>query len=222
MKQYVLLILGISIIFSGNAFAQHTPDVEIVLSSSIYNYGEKLDYKIIVSEVTGEDAVIFITDTTGWKSRLLTIQILQEESRIIAPFGFDSSGKWNEGKYELELQYSGAISNTKFTIVDDGSIGIPYYVKDISKLWTSGQMPEKEFAKSIQFLIDEKILFNPKPGQELSIPEWFKAPTLWWSYNQIPDTIYGSALQFLIDERVIVIPIDQKSLSQESSSDKTL
>ena len=47
-------------------------------------------------------------------------------------------------------------------------------------------------------------------------------PTLWWSNNQVPDTIYGSALQFLIDERVITIPIDQQSLSQESSSDKTL
>jgi len=220
--QYLLLILGISIIFSGNAFAQHTPDVEIILSSSSYNYGDKLDYSIRVSEVTGDDAVIYITDTSGNKSRLLTIPISQEESRIIAPFGFDSSGKWNEGKYELELQYSGAISNTEFTIVDDGTIGIPYYVKDISKLWTSGQMPEKEFAKSIQFLIDEKILFNPKPGQELSIPEWFKVPTLWWSNDYISDTIYGSALQFLIDERVIVIPIDQKSLSQKSSSDKTL
>ena len=222
MRQYLLVILCVSIIFSGNAFAQYSPDVEIILSASTYNYGEKLDYKIMVSEVTGEDAEIFITDTNGNKSRLLTIQISQEESRIIAPFGFDSIGKWNEGKYKLELQYSGAISNTEFTIVDDGTIGIPYYVKDISKLWTSGQMPEKEFAKSIQFLIDQNIIFNSKPGQELSIPEWFKAPTLWWSYNQIPDTIYGSALQFLIDERVIVIPIDQKSLSQESSSDKTL
>ena len=83
-------------------------------------------------------------------------------------------------------------------------------------------MPEKEFAKSIQFLIDQKIIFNPKPGEELSIPEWFKAPTLWWSNNQVPDTIYGSALQFLIDERVITIPIDQQSLSQEPTSDKTL
>ena len=58
MMRYLLLILGISIIFSGNAFAQSTPDVEIILSSSSYNYGEKLDYSIMVSEVTGEDAII--------------------------------------------------------------------------------------------------------------------------------------------------------------------
>ena len=221
MKYYLAVLVGIGVIFSGNAFAQYTPDVEIILTSSSYNYGEKLDYKIMVSEVTGEDAIIFITDTIGNKSRLLTIPISQEESRVIAPFGFDSV-IWNEGKYELELQYSGAISNTEFTIVDDGSIGIPYWVKDLSKLWTSGQMPDREYANAIQFLIDEKIIFNPIIGQELQIPEWFKITTFWWANNQILDTEYGESLQYLINEKIIIIPINQESFNQEPSSDKVL
>ena len=115
MRQYLLLILGVGIIFSGSAYAQSIQDVEIVISSSNYNYGEKLDYKIIVSEITGEDAVIFITNTIGNKSQLLSIPISQEESRVIAPFAFDSV-IWSEGTYELELQYSGATSTTSFTI----------------------------------------------------------------------------------------------------------
>ena len=221
MKYYLAILVGIGVIFSGNAFAQYTPDVEIILTSSSYNFGEKLDYKIMVSEVTGEDAVIFITDTSGNKSRLLTMPISQEESRVIAPFGFDSV-IWNEGKYELELQYSGAISNTEFTIVDDGSIGIPYWVKDLSKLWTSGQMPDREYANAIQFLIDEKIIFNPIIGQELQIPEWFKITTTWWANNQILDTEYGESLQYLINEKMIIIPINQESFDQEPSSDKVL
>ena len=221
MKYYLAVLVGIGVIFSGNAFAQNIPDAEILISSSSYNYGEKLDYKIMVSEVTGEDAIIFITDTIGNKSRLLTMPISQEESRMIAPFGFDSV-IWNEGKYELELQYSGAISNTEFTIVDDGSIGIPYWVKDLSKLWTSGQMPNKEYARAIQFLIDEKIIFNPIIGQELQIPEWFKITTFWWANNQILDTEYGESLQYLINEKIIIIPINQESFDQEPSSDKDL
>jgi len=221
MKYYLAVLVGIGVIFSGNAFAQYIPDVEIILSSSSYNYGEKLDYKIMVSEITGEDAIIFITDTIGNKSRLLTMPISQEESRVIAPFGFDSV-IWNEGKYELELQYSGAITNTEFTIVDDGSIGIPYWVKDLSELWTSGQMPNKEYARAIQFLIDEKIIFNPIIGQELQIPEWFKITTFWWANNQILDTEYGESLQYLINEKIIIIPINQESFDQEPSSDKDL
>ena len=220
MKYYLAVLVGIGVIFSGNAFAQYTPDVEIILTSSSYNYGEKLDYKIMVSEVTGEDAIIFITDTIGNKSRLLTMPISQEESRVIAPFAFDSV-IWNEGKYELELQYSGAISNTEFTIVDDGSIGIPYWVKDLSKLWTSGQMPNKEYARAIQFLINEKIIFNSTIGQELRIPEWFKITTTWWANNYIQDAVYGESLQYLINEKVIVIPYNQESIDHEPS-DKTL
>jgi len=221
MKYYLAILVGIGVIFSGNAFAQYTPDVEIILTSSSYNFGEKLDYKIMVSEITGEDAIIFITDTIGNKSRLLTMPISQEESRVIAPFGFDSV-IWNEGKYELELQYSGAISNTEFTIVDDGSIGIPYWVKDLSKLWTSGQMPDREYANAIQFLIDEKIIFNPIIGQELQIPKWFNITTFWWANNQILDTEYGESLQYLINEKIIIIPINQESFNQEPSSDKDL
>ena len=221
MKLYLLVILCVSVIFSGNAFAQYSPNVEIILSASTYNYGEKLDYNIIVSEITGDDAVIFITDVNGNKSRLLTIPISQEESRVIAPFAFDSV-IWNDGKYELEIQYSGTTSTTFFTIENDGTIGIPYWIKDLSKIWTSGQMKDSEFAKSIQFLIEQNIIFNPIAGQELQIPEWFKITTAWWASNQISDTVYGDSLQFLINERVIIIPIDQESFNQESSSDKTL
>ncbi|MEC7710738.1 MAG: hypothetical protein VX587_00305 [Thermoproteota archaeon] len=220
MRLELLLILGISVIFTGNAFAQYTQDIEIVISSPSYNYGEKLDYNIIVEEVTGEDAIIFITDTIGNKSQLFSIQIYEKESRVIAPFAFDSI-IWREGIYQLELQYSGGISTTEFTIENDGTIGIPYWIKDISKLWVGGQTTNEEFAKSIQFLIDEKILFNSTPGQELHIPDWFRFTTAWWTNNQVPDTVYGKSLQFLIDERIITIPIDQKSFSQESS-DKTL
>jgi len=69
MRQYLLLILGASIIFSASAYAQDVQDIEIVISSPTYNYGDKLDYTIIISEVTGEDAVIFITNTIGNKSQ---------------------------------------------------------------------------------------------------------------------------------------------------------
>tara|TARA_B100001540_G_C15528733_1_gene515865 strand:+ start:46 stop:711 length:666 start_codon:yes stop_codon:yes gene_type:complete len=221
MRGHLLVLIGIAIIFTGEAFAQSSQNITIEISETSYNYGDKLDYKIIVEEITGEDAIIFITDTMGDKSRLYSIQIFEKETRIVAPFAFDSI-IWKEGTYQLELHYSGGIDNTQFTIENDGTIGIPYWIKDISKLWVNGQTGDPEFAKSIQFLIDEKIIFNPSPGPELYIPEWFRYTTAWWTNNQIPDTVYGYALQFLIDERVITVPIDQQSFSQELSSDKTL
>ena len=131
------------------ANAQYAPDVQLILSSEIYHFGDKLDYTIIVSDVTGEDASIYITDYNDIRSPLFSTTISQKETHVIAPIGFDSI-IWNEGKYVLELEYSGATHKANFTIIDDGSIGIPYWISDIAKLWLTNQIPDKEFAKTIQ------------------------------------------------------------------------
>ena len=47
MRQYLLLIIGASIIFSASAYAQDVQNIEIVISSPSYNYGDKLDLSLI-------------------------------------------------------------------------------------------------------------------------------------------------------------------------------
>ena len=83
--------------------AQYAPDVKIIMTSEIFHYGEKLDYTIIVSDVTGDDAVIYIIDSTGIRSPLYSTPISQEETHVVAPIGFDSI-IWDEGKYSLEIE----------------------------------------------------------------------------------------------------------------------
>jgi len=212
----MLAVIAVCVtIFSISANAQYMPDVQLILSSEIYHYGDKLDYTIIVSDVTGEDAIIYITDSTGIRSPLFSTPISQEETHVMAPIGFDSI-IWNEGQYLLELEYSGATHNANFTIIDDGSVGIPYWINDLAKLWLTTQMPDKEYAKAIQYLIEQEILVEPKSHGELYIPQWFRYPTAWWSSDQITDTTYTHAIQFLIDNKFMIIPIDQESSSSES------
>ena len=191
--------------------AQSTPDVKITMTSEIFHYGEKLDYTIIVSDVTGDDAVIYITDTAGMRSPLYSTPISQEETRVIAPIAFDSI-IWNDGEYSLELEYSGANDKTSFTIIDDGSIGIPYWINDLAKLWlTPPNIPDKEFAKGFAYLIEHKVLDAPESDDELYIPKWFKFTTAWWSSGQITDTTYAHAIQYLLNEKFMIIPFDQES-----------
>ena len=192
------------------ANGQSSPDIELVLSNDVYHYGDKLEYTIIVSEITGWDASINITDPTGKTSHLVDMPISEEETLVIAPFGFDKI-VWNEGKYSLELIYSEATFETEFTITDDGSIGIPYWINDLSKLWLTGQIPDTEFVKGIQYLLEHEILEKPDTTTELFIPGWFKFTTAWWSTGEISDTTYGHAIQFLIDEKFMMIPFDQES-----------
>ena len=49
----ILTVFSISILTTG-AFAQNIPAVEIIISSETYKFGDKLEYQIIVSEVTND------------------------------------------------------------------------------------------------------------------------------------------------------------------------
>ena len=207
---FAIVAICVLTTFPISADAQYVQDVKIILASEIFHFGDKLDYTIIVSEVTGEDATIYITDSTDIRSLLYTLHILQEETHVVAPIGFDSI-IWNEGKYSLELEYSGASHKADFTIIDDGSVGIPYWINDLAKLWLTTQMPDKEYAKAIQYLIEQEILESAESHDELYIPEWFRYPTAWWSSGQITDTTYTHAIQFLIDNKFMTIPFDQES-----------
>ena len=207
---FAIVAICVLTTFPISADAQYVQDVKIILASEIFHFGDKLDYTIIVSEVTGEDATIYITDSTDMRSLLYTLHILQEETHVVAPIGFDSI-IWNEGKYSLELEYSGASHKANFTIIDDGSVGIPYWINDLAKLWLTTQMPDKEYAKAIQYLIEQEILESVESHDELYIPQWFRYPTAWWSSGQITDTTYTHVIQFLIDSRFMTIPFDQDS-----------
>ena len=205
MITFSLLFICILTAIPISVNAQSVPDVKITMTSEVFHYGEKLDYTIIVSDVTGDDAVIYIIDSTGMRSPLYSTPISQEETRVIAPIAFDSI-IWNDGEYSLELEYSGANDKTSFTIIDDGSIGIPYWINDLAKLWLNPpHIPDKEFAKGITYLIEQKVLDVQESGDELYIPEWFKFTTAWWAYGQITDTTYANAIQFLIDEKILVV-----------------
>ena len=208
---YTLIVICVLTVIPISINAQSVQDVEIIMTSEIFHYGEKLDYTIIVSDVTGDDAVIYITDPTGMRSPLYSTPISQEETRVIAPIAFDSI-IWSEGKYMLELEYSGASDKADFTIIDDGSIGIPYWINDLAKLWiTPPNIPDKEFAKGFAYLIEHKVLDAPESDDELYIPKWFKFTTAWWSSGQITDTTYAHATQYLLNEKFMIIPFDQES-----------
>ena len=207
---FAIVAICVLTAFTISANAQYMQEVKIILASEIFHFGDKLDYTIIVSEVTGEDATIYITDSTDIRSLLYTLHILQEETHVVAPIGFDSI-IWNEGKYSLELEYSGASHKANFTIIDDGSVGIPYWINDLAKLWLTTQMPDKEYAKAIQYLIEQEILESVESHDELYIPQWFRYPTAWWSSGQITDTTYTHVIQFLIDSKFMTIPFDQDS-----------
>ena len=206
------LLVTLSILPSlGLTFA--VPTISIETSQSVYEYGDNLVMIINVSEITGDDASIYITDPTERKSLLLRQPISQEYTEFPSKFPFDAT-IWKPGTYVLELEYLGDKSSTQFIIEDTGKIALPFWIKDLAKMWINEPLvTDKDFARALEYLIERGIIKIPytEPGEETipSIPEWVKNNAGWWIEGKISDTEFTMALQYLVKTGIITVNLSK-------------
>jgi len=204
----LLLLVTLSILPSlGLTFA--APAISIETSQSVYEYGDHLVMIINVSEITGDDGYIYITDPAERKSLLLQQPISQEHTEFPSKFPFDAT-IWKPGTYVLELEYLGDKSSTQFIIEDTGKIALPFWIKDLAHMWiTEPLVTDKDFARALEYLIEKGIISIPytEPGTETvsSIPEWVKNNAEWWIEGKISDTEFALALQYLVKTGIITV-----------------
>jgi len=205
----LLSLLVILVILPNVALAFAAPSISIETNQSVYEYGDHLVMIINVSEITGDDASIYITDPAERKSFFLQQPISQKYVEFPSNFPFDSA-VWKPGIYVLELEYSGINSSVQFTIEETGKIGIPFWIKDLAKMWINEPLvTDKDFARAIGYLIEREIIKIPytEPGEETvsSIPEWVKNNAGWWIEGKISDTEFTMALQYLVKTGIITV-----------------
>ena len=206
------LLVTLSILPSlGLTFA--APTISIETSQSVYEYGDNLVMIINVSEITGDDAFIYITDPAERKGLLLQQPISSPVHALPSNFPFDSA-IWKPGTYVLELEYSGINSLVQFTIEETGKIGIPFWIKDLAKMWINEPLvTDKDFARAIEYLIKQEIIKIPytESGEETiaSIPEWVKNNAGWWVEGKISDTEFVLALQYLVKTGIITVNLSK-------------
>ena len=208
----LLLFVILSILPSlGLTFA--APTISIETSQSVYEYGDHLIMIINVSEITGDDARIYITDQAERKSLLLQQPISQEYTEFPSNFPFDSA-IWKSGTYVLEFEYSGDKSSTQFTIEDTGKITLPFWIKELAKMWINQSLvTDKDFARAIEYLIQVEIIkipYTEPEGETISsIPEWVKNNAGWWIEGKISDTEFVLALQYLVKTGIITVNLSR-------------
>ena len=191
----------------GLTFAESA--ISIATNQSVYEYGDHLVMIINVSEITGDDVSIYITDPTERRSLLLQQPISQEYTEFPSKFPFDAT-IWKPGTYVLELEYLGDKSSTQFIIEDTGKIALPFWIKDLAHMWiTEPLVTDKDFARALEYLIEKGIISIPytEPGTETvsSIPEWVKNNAEWWIEGKISDTEFALALQYLVKTGIITV-----------------
>ena len=205
----LLSSLIIMAILPGIGYSLAESAISITTNQSVYEYGDHLVMIISVSEITGDDASVFIIDPTERRSLLLQQPISQEYTEFPSKFPFDAT-IWKPGTYVLELEYLGDKSSTQFIIEDTGKIALPFWIKDLAHMWvTEPLVTDEDFARALEYLIEKGIISIPytEPGTETvsSIPEWVKNNAEWWIEGKISDTEFALALQYLVKTGIITV-----------------
>ena len=216
MKTTILLsLLAILVILPCFSQVLAAPSISIETSQNVYAYGDHLNIIINVSEITGDDAYIYIINTEERKSLLLQHPIYEEYTEFPSPFPIESgSPVWLTGTYGLEFEYSGAKSSTQFTLEDTGQIGLPFWIKDVAKMWVTDRIAAKEFSVAIEYMINNGIINIPYTAADdntsaTTIPPWVKNNAGWWAVGAIDDTAFTLALQYLVETGIITVNLSK-------------
>ena len=209
----ILLMFSLIILSTVPVFAQENA-VKITTDKETYYFGDFLKFTINVDAVTGDFAIIHIVDSSGKKSSPINLPIVEKTTTITAPnpFGAEIFG---EGEYSIEIDYSRNYDSTKFFVKDLGIVVIPVWIKDLGSWWIEGLISDSEFAKGIEYLVENDIIVISKEvsmqNSEPIVPDWVRDNTKWWIEGHISDKEYASALEYLIKIGIIVINASDES-----------
>jgi hypothetical protein len=189
--------------------AYSKPTINIQTDKEIYSYGDFLSFTIQVSELTGESAILHIIDESGQSSSAIPVPITELNTVVPSPYPFESA-VYPQGKYTLNIEYSGSSDSTEFELIDSGKIMIPFWVRDFSKYWYNDEISDKEFAQGIEFLINENIIVVSQSTSqgtvtEVKIPNWIKTSTGWWLEEKISDGEFAKSIEYLIKAGIIIL-----------------
>jgi len=209
VKFGLMILVVFGFLFVGIQMAFAIPAAQIVMEKTTYSYGEKLVYTIQVSEITGDLAIIHIRDESGKGSSAIPIPITELKTEIPSPYPFEKQ-IFPEGKYFIDLEYSGATYTAEFNLVDFGNIVIPFQTKQIAYNWLNDQVSGGILIDSIQKTVDKEIIDIPYEIDrehigEIFIPNWIKTITGWWLEEKLSDETFANAFQYLINEKIIKI-----------------
>lgn len=185
------------------------PSVEIVMEKTTYNYCEKLFYTIRVSEITGDPAILHITDQTGKGSSAIPIPISNLETPIPSVMPFEAE-IFPPGKYTLDVEYSGGEDTISFDLLDSENVCISTVMKQFAFSWINNQISDGFFIDAINKFVDKKVInisdnISEKNLQDIHIPSWVKNVVAWWLEEKISDGEAAKAIQYLINKEIIVI-----------------
>ena len=87
---------------------------------------------------------------------------------------------------------------------------IPDWVRHNAKWWSLTQISDQDFAKGLEYLINQGIIVIPENTQAEGAPEkqlagWLRKDAGWWSQGLLTDDEFLKSIQWMINNEFIKI-----------------
>lgn len=216
MKFSVISIIFVIAITVSMPSVHAEPSVSIIMEKTTYKYCEKLFYSIEVSEVTGDLAIIHISDESGKGSSAIPIAITELENPVPSLNPFEAE-IFPLGKYTIDVKYSGAATSAEFELIESDAICIPAVIKPIMANWLSGNISDGFLLDAFQKYVDSKLVsipfeINESNVYDVEIPEWSKNIGYWWLEGVISDDDLSNAMNNLLERNIIRLIPDSEEV----------
>ena len=206
---FSLLFLIITISTLSHGYADSF--IKIEMDKTNWEFGDFLFYVIKVSDITEDNAIIFIRDESGKKFGPPPLQFTQLENNIPSIYPLHPDLGFKEGKYYIDVEYGSHKDSIEFNITDTGKAIIPIGIRASTMHWITQDFPDEFFAKEVRTLINEGTVAIPEnfkynASNEFKFPNWIKTNTVvWWLSGEISDKEFTQALEYLIKIKSIII-----------------
>jgi len=198
MKQIILLsmtvfsILLVQTAASQNAFATESTDT---VKPSITTQGDI--YKISTLPTPVSLSILAYDDVDG-QIRVDCDKTSQTIFKIgkttVRCYAIDSAG--NEARASFEVT------------VGDNFVKIPDWVKNLTQYWLNQQMSDEEYAATLKYLIEQKIVHVPYSTQTTDdaaseVPIWIKTNSQKWIDGTMSNDEFSIGVQWMLERGLI-------------------
>ena len=198
MKQIILLsmtvisILLLQTAASNNAFATEPSDtVKPTITTQGYIY------KISTLPTPVSLSILAFDDVDG-QIRVDCDKTSQTIFKIgkttVRCYAMDSAG--NEARASFEVT------------VGDNFVKIPDWVNNLTQYWVNGQMSDEEYAASLKYLMEQKIVHVPYSIQTTDaaaseVPIWIKTNSQKWIDGKMSNDEFSIGVQWMLERGLI-------------------
>jgi hypothetical protein len=106
---------------------------------------------------------------------------------------------------------AGNMVKSSFVVtVGDNFVKIPDWVMNLTQFWVNGQMSDKQYAATLSYLVEQKIVYVPYSGQISDdplwdVPVWVKTNSQNWIDGKSSVDEFSIGIQLMLERGLIKI-----------------